>query len=143
MTYNEQTQLHPAAAVCLLEDDQGRVLSVSRGYNLNDLGLPGGKVEAGETPVVGALRELWEETGLTARPEDCTFLYKQKVGRYMVWTFQVKKWSGELLTATREGVPLWVDAGRLCTDLCTFGIYNQRAIEALNMVRATSPVSAF
>lgn len=38
----------------------------------------GGSVLAGETSLEGAIRELQEETGLTAAPEELTFLYRIK-----------------------------------------------------------------
>ncbi len=38
----------------------------------------GGSVLAGENSLQGALRELQEETGLTAAPEELTFLYRVK-----------------------------------------------------------------
>jgi 8-oxo-dGTP diphosphatase len=55
-----------AAAVVM--DDQGRVLLVRRSERERFLprvwGVPCGKLEPGESPVDGALRELKEETGL-------------------------------------------------------------------------------
>ena len=57
-----------AYAVCT--DDDGRLLlaRIAPGYTTSIDGwwtLPGGGLEHGEEPIVGALRELEEETGLT------------------------------------------------------------------------------
>jgi 8-oxo-dGTP diphosphatase len=45
-------------------------------YYPNVWGLPGGAIEAGETPVEGAVRELWEETRL--RPDGELRLFTQQ-----------------------------------------------------------------
>ncbi len=41
-----------------------------RGRNAGQWGLPGGRLEPGETPELAALRELHEELNLTAKPAD-------------------------------------------------------------------------
>jgi 8-oxo-dGTP pyrophosphatase MutT (NUDIX family) len=57
-----------AVAVCVLDcDGDARVViekRVPRGLNAGQWSLPGGKLDDGEEPVGGALRELAEETGI-------------------------------------------------------------------------------
>ncbi|WP_028658840.1 NUDIX hydrolase [Nocardioides insulae] len=59
-----------AVAVVLFEqDDEARYVLIRRarrGRNAGQWALPGGKVEPGETPLAGALREAEEEVGLPA-----------------------------------------------------------------------------
>jgi ADP-ribose pyrophosphatase len=61
---------HPGSAVVMPVDDRKRVLLV-RQYRLPALKylweLPAGRVDAGETPLQAARRELAEETGYRAR----------------------------------------------------------------------------
>jgi 8-oxo-dGTP pyrophosphatase MutT (NUDIX family) len=51
----------------LLSDSQGRVLLVEPAYK-PDWEIPGGTVEAGESPYAAAVRELKEELGLRVSP---------------------------------------------------------------------------
>ncbi|MGH3390754.1 MAG: NUDIX hydrolase, partial [Actinomadura sp.] len=57
-----------AVVVCVLEcDGIPRVVVIKRAYqgrNAGQWGLPGGRLDDGETPVQAALRELEEEIGL-------------------------------------------------------------------------------
>lgn len=57
------------AAFCVVRRG-GRVLAISRGHDVTDWNVPGGKLEAGESFQQGALRELREETGVVARIGD-------------------------------------------------------------------------
>jgi 8-oxo-dGTP pyrophosphatase MutT (NUDIX family) len=64
-----------AVALCVVADDDGvpAVIVIRRAYrgrNAGQWGLPGGGVDARETPEQAALRELHEEIGLAALPED-------------------------------------------------------------------------
>ncbi|MEO5878157.1 MAG: CoA pyrophosphatase [Streptosporangiaceae bacterium] len=63
-----------AVVLCVLEqDDVLGVLVIKRAYrgrNPGQWGLPGGRLEPGETPETAALRELHEELGLLVDPSD-------------------------------------------------------------------------
>ena len=54
-------------AAALLTDDRGRVLLVEPTYK-DYWEIPGGVVEAGESPLTAVTRELAEELGLSLRP---------------------------------------------------------------------------
>lgn len=62
------------AAVVLLIDDNDSVLVVNRPKQ-NKFGLPGGKVEPGETPIDAAVRETYEETGIDLDPFNLVPIY--------------------------------------------------------------------
>jgi len=72
----DDTLRHAAVALVLLADDEGRPcfaltrraarLSAHKGQ----WALPGGRIDAGETPEIAALRELHEELGLALAPGD-------------------------------------------------------------------------
>ena len=60
------SQSLPQSACVLVQSEDGKlVLGVSRKDDKNAFGLPGGKVDPGETPEEAAERELLEETGFT------------------------------------------------------------------------------
>lgn len=55
-------------AVCILiEDYDGNIIAVSRRNSITSFGLPGGKVDPGESHETAICRELFEETGITIR----------------------------------------------------------------------------
>lgn len=62
--YNVEWERYPLkAACCVLTNEDGNILSVSRKTNHLDKGLPGGKCEGNETYKEAAIREVCEETG--------------------------------------------------------------------------------
>ena len=55
----------PSVSIAL-RDDEGRVL-LARHAEHGEWLLPGGAIEPGEAPADAAVREMWEETGLTVQ----------------------------------------------------------------------------
>nr|AEE65511.1 NUDIX hydrolase [uncultured bacterium BAC AB649/1850] len=95
-------------------DDQNRLLLIQRSDNLH-WAMPAGAMELGETMEQCAIRETFEETGLTATSltpfsfhSAITFTngyghtYQQ-----ILMSFRIHTWTGELLRQTDESV----DAG--------------------------------
>ena len=75
----------------------------------------GGKIELGETPLVAAVRELEEESGLRAVPErmryvaHLTFVFPNKPDwSQIVHAFVASQWQGEPVE-TLEMIPTWFD----------------------------------
>lgn len=62
-----------SAAGVIIEDGQGRILAVKANYK-SYWSLPGGVIDAGETPLMAAIREVKEEVGLALREEQLAFL---------------------------------------------------------------------
>lgn len=61
-----------ASAAVLLETEDGNVLALRASYKQH-WSLPGGIVDAGESPLTAALREVREEIGLVLTPERLSF----------------------------------------------------------------------
>ena len=66
-----ERELSMHAALAIVWDNEGRVLTISRTETPDEQCLPGGIVEVGETPVVAAIRELQEECGVRAEAAYC------------------------------------------------------------------------
>lgn len=79
------------------------VASVKRG---GKLGLPAGKLEPGESPLQGALREAKEETGIDI--ERAVYLGTRTEGQTSVGIFLATHWRGRLESST-EGEAIWGD----------------------------------
>ncbi|WP_432166877.1 bifunctional class I SAM-dependent methyltransferase/NUDIX hydrolase [Streptomyces sp. bgisy031] len=100
---------HAAVGVgAVVLGDQGLLLGRHR---LGTIELPGGTVEAGEAPEEAVVRELAEETGLTARPEDVLLLgtlvdHLGDVVRVTIGAV-VSHWEGEPATQPDESVGDW------------------------------------
>lgn len=67
----------------------GKILMVSR--KSGKFGLPGGKVEEGETLKEACIRELQEETGLVEQPSNLQLVYSAWCGGYLCHAFGLFK----------------------------------------------------
>jgi len=121
------------ASVCLLTRHDGKVLAISRGEDLSNLGLPGGKVEVGESRKHAALRELEEETGFKARMSDATLLFEGGNHGVHVTAFRISKWSGDLIERHREGTPMWVDPAELLSPKCSYREFNLSVLKVCSL----------
>ena len=107
-----------------------KLLGVSRKDNHKLFGLPGGKVDEGETTYDAMVREVKEETGidvLSAQP-----IYFREDGEFLAVVFLVTKWKGEV-TTTEAGVVDWITFEELKQG--SFPEYNTKLEEQLNFLR--------
>lgn len=70
---------HPTTAFVLAVDAEQRTLLTRVGRPGRGWEVPGGHVDPGESVVQAAVRELAEETGLRARPEELTLVGGQQI----------------------------------------------------------------
>lgn len=123
-------------AVCaLIVDPIGKVLTVSRKDNPNDIGLPGGKVDTDnsglpiETEIEAVKREVLEETGYTVnvlKP-----IYTDITHGYTVTTFLCEidtSISYKALSEKETGVVSFQPYTLLLTN-STFKDYNKKLLE--------------
>lgn len=54
-------------SLAVIEIEENKIVVVSRKNNDLDMGLPGGKIDEGETPYQAMVREVYEETGLVVK----------------------------------------------------------------------------
>ncbi len=83
------------------------------GFGVGKYGGFGGKIEAGETVTMAAIRELQEETGIKVCEKDLqhighlTFLFPAKPDwSHVVYAFLATKWEGSPVEST-EMIPAW------------------------------------
>jgi 8-oxo-dGTP pyrophosphatase MutT (NUDIX family) len=114
-----------AACSVIRRPDDGAILSVSRGHDTLDWGLPGGAVEPGELPTRAMARELREETGCVVDHRARIIpVAKNYSEAFETFFFQV---DGIILVPHKmesfpfEGYPEWKQPEEMVTPACSFG----------------------
>ena len=127
-------------ARCVLLDETGRVLLIQRSDD-RSWAMPAGTMELGDTLGKTALREVYEETGLTPHGVTPFGLYTRTdllpnmfghTYQHVTMACRVDGWSGELLRATDETV----DAGWFAPDALPTGV-------GANVARTLADLAAF
>jgi 8-oxo-dGTP diphosphatase len=109
----------------------GKVLGVSRKTDPNDFGLPGGKVDEGETLYDAMVREVKEETGLTvlkAKP-----LFFREDTDFVAVVYLVEQYYGEISTE-EAGAVKWIDFEVLKQG--SFGDYNTMLEQQIQFLKS-------
>ena len=119
----------PQAAILIVRDKSGKFLAVSRGDDVTDMNLPGGKIELGEEPAQAAARELWEETGLKVHQMHPVYTGPGNNGKFVA-VYRVTACSGKLRSSD-EGYVDWVTPNELLNS--TYGGFFRRMAKKLNI----------
>lgn len=117
------------AACCFIQRTDGKILGVSRKYDPNAWGLPGGKVEANESVESAAARELQEETGLVATT--CKLIYTNTdADGYETNTFLCDVENINDIETSEEGRVKWITWDDLLAG--PFANYNAELYNAIH-----------
>jgi mutator protein MutT len=128
-------------AVCvIIQNKEGKILGVSRKDDAAKFGLPGGKVDSGETPEFAILRETKEETGLDLSnielfdrrlygEEDFSTIYLQHCYRAL---YNGKILNQEVLNQKGEtGIVKWLDKEEFLSGF--FSNYNRNRFKQIGI----------
>jgi 8-oxo-dGTP pyrophosphatase MutT (NUDIX family) len=121
----------PQAVCALVRRENGDILAVSRKDDPNAFGLPGGKIDPGEGPVVAIIREMKEETGLDFLNVSAIFLAQCPGGKDGV-SYLTHCFTGDIvgdIHTTEKGIVAWVSEEMLLKG--PFGEYNKKLFDHL------------
>lgn len=133
------------AAGVVVVDDAGRVLLVQRGHepSRGRWSLPGGKVEAGETPAEAAAREVAEETGLIVDVGEELWSLTIPAGDgkvYEVHDFAAQVVGGELSSGDDAAAARWITPEVLGALPVTDGLLDHLARVGVTPSHTAAPV---
>jgi 8-oxo-dGTP diphosphatase len=97
-----QVPKHIVAVSAYVRNEMGEVLLVKTHWRSDTWELPGGQVEEGEPPHLAVCRELYEETGLKARPIGITGVYYNTTSHILSLVFECEYLSGEVQIQPEE-----------------------------------------
>lgn len=87
----------------IIANEYGQVLLIQRD-DTRTWALPGGSLDAGESPIDGAAREVWEETGIKVLPVRLVGLYfwPMTPNGILIFSFRCLQKGGEIQTSTES-----------------------------------------
>lgn len=122
----------PLTVSLLVRRNDGKILAISRKDDPNDFGLPGGKVDPGETVEEAIKREVLEETGLEIHYVTPIFtriskgkkVRDGKTTTYLNITFVALSYLNHPKQQEKEGRLAWIPSKLLCCGsfdgICSF-----------------------
>jgi 8-oxo-dGTP diphosphatase len=119
VNWSEWEARDPATLVFVIRDGQILLINKKTGLGKGKVNGPGGKVDPGETPEQGAVRECHEELGIRVSGlEYCGQHRFQFVDGYSihVWVYRTQHFEG-VPTESPEADPLWVPIDQIPFDL--------------------------
>ncbi len=109
----------PATLVFVIRDGKILLINKKTGLGKGKVNGPGGKVEPGESPRAGAVRECQEELAITVSElQYCGQHRFQFVDGYSihVWVYRTSEYEG-IPTESIEAAPLWVPLDEIPFEL--------------------------
>ena len=121
------------AGIMLIIKD-GLILGISRRNDKTKFGLPGGKLEDGETPWQAAIRETKEETDVTVTAFTQIFRREELPATpdgepFYTYCYYAMTWSGQPKDS-EEGVVKWLTVEELISTAGAFPDYNKKTLDA-------------
>lgn len=104
--------MHTLGTFAVITNAEGHVLLCHR-TDREAWNLPGGRVEAGETPWQAMEREVKEDIGLVVEASKLVAIYSVPSRADLVFTFRCLKWSGEPQLSNEASQIAWFSPSTL------------------------------